>query len=140
MSDAELEFARILLFLPFLVIIVGSVVMVTVVRRGAKTAELRHRERMAMIERGMVPSDALMSEGGVMRAYGFKMTLGILLCGLGMALLLLISFAAAEPGVGVGVGGAVATLGLAFVASALSTRPDLPAPATIQRPPAPPAE
>ena len=41
MSDSELEFAKILLFVPFLVIIVGSVVIVGVVRRGAKIAELR---------------------------------------------------------------------------------------------------
>ena len=92
-----------------------------------------------MIERGMVPADSPMGDGGVLRAYAFRMTLGILLCGLGMALLMLISFAAAEPGVGVGVGGAVAILGLAFIASALSTRRDLSSPAAVQRPPAPPA-
>ena len=49
------------------------------------------------------------------------MSLGILLCGLGLGLVMLITFAAGAPGTGAGIGGAIVMVGLAFVVSAMFT-------------------
>jgi hypothetical protein len=51
------------------------------------------------------------------------MTLGIMLCGLGLALAMLIAFAGGAFAVGTGVGGAFVMVGLAFIVAAMSTRP-----------------
>jgi hypothetical protein len=121
-SDNEIEFASRLMILPGLLIAGGVVVMVAAILRGGKIAELRHRERMAMIERGMTPPEPVPGEGGPQRAQGFKTTLGIILCGLGVALFLLIGFTAGDVGVATGVGGAFVAVGLAFMASAVVAR------------------
>ena len=126
MSHNEIEFFSQLLILPGLFIIGGAAVMVAAILRGGKTAELRHRERMAMIERGMTPPEPVFSEAGPQRAQGFKMTLGIMLCGLGLALFILIAFTAGEPGVATGVGGSFAAVGLAFIVSAVISKGELP--------------
>ena len=84
--------ARWLLMLPALIIIGGVVVMVcrrSGTRRGRP--KLRHQERMAMIERGMTPPESRARRAAMRRAHGFKMSLGILLCGLGLALFMLIT-------------------------------------------------
>jgi hypothetical protein len=117
-----------LLVLPGLLIVGGITVMVATIVRGGKLAELRHRERMAMIERGLTPPTPLTPTEGVERAYGSKMTIGIMVSGFGLALMSLIAFAAGERDVAIGVGGAFVVLGLALIAAALVSRrnPDAP--------------
>ena len=122
----EYQFASKLLFLPAMLIVGGFAVVVATIIRGGKVAELRHRERMAMIERGMTPAEPVFGDGGLQRAHGFKMTLGIILCGLGLGLFMVIAFAAREPGMATGIGGAFVALGLAFIASAANTKRELP--------------
>ena len=119
MSHNEIEFFSRMMILPGLFIIGGAAVMVAAILRGGKTAELRHRERMAMIERGMTPPEPGPGEAGPQRAHDFKTTLGIVLCGLGLALFMLIAFAGGEIGVATGVGGAFVAVGAAFIASAM---------------------
>lgn len=120
----EYEFFSVMLILPALVIVGGFALLWLTVQRGFKQAEYRHRERMAMIERGLTPPDPVLGDPALQRAHGFKMHLGILLCGLGLALFVLIGFAAGAPGVAFGVGGAFVMLGLALVVSAVSTKRD----------------
>jgi hypothetical protein len=118
----ERDFVVVAVMLPALIIIGGVVVMVWGIRHATRQAELAHEERMAMIERGITPPD--LAERGRdrrRRAHGFKMSFGILLCGLGVGLLMLITFAAEAPGTGFGIGGAVIAVGLAFITSALLT-------------------
>ena len=78
-----------------------------------------------MIERGMTPSESGLGEAGSHQASSSKMTIGIVLCGLGAALFMLIAFASGQVGIGTGVGGAFVALGVAFIASAMSARRDV---------------
>jgi hypothetical protein len=94
-------------------------------RQRSQQLEMRHRERMAMIERGQIP----LSEpaGGAPHAgrhtapgpTSRSMSMGIIVVGLGLALMTVISVAAEAPEAGVGVGGAVAILGAAFIVRSL---------------------
>lgn len=143
MEDKELFL--IFMLLPALAIVGGFAVFITALIRRGQIAEFRHRERMAMIERGMQPPSDVLHDVyvGGRRTSNARMTIGIVISGLGLALVMLISFAAGSPGVGIGVGGAVTMLGAAFVVSALVVRrePEPPAVSTRPRmePPAPPA-
>jgi uncharacterized membrane protein len=118
----EADVMRFILVLPSLLIIGGVVVVWAGIRYATRQAELEHQERMAMIERGITPPEIRHgAERKRRKSHGVKMSLGILLCGLGMGLLMLISFAADAPSTGIGIGGAVVMLGLAFVVSAIFT-------------------
>ena len=86
--------------------------------------EMEHRERLAMIQRGLLPapeSDPLGFEEGVeaFSSAGLKSerwrTAGTLTVGLGIALMILLTFSAGEFAVGFGVGGAFAALGAAIL-------------------------
>ena len=122
MDPDQVTFASRLLLLPALLIAGGFAVMVATILRNGKVAELRHRERMAMIERGMTPPEPAGLAAAPRRAEGYRLTLGIMLCGLGLALGTLIGFAAGEAEVAFGVGGAFVMVGLAFVTTAIVTR------------------
>jgi hypothetical protein len=86
--------------------------------------EMEHRERLAMIQRGLLPapeSDPLGFEEAVEAFSGAGLkserwrTAGTLTIGLGIALMILLTFSAGEFSVGFGVGGAFATLGAAIL-------------------------
>jgi hypothetical protein len=86
--------------------------------------EMEHRERLAMIQRGLLPapeSDPLGFEEGVEAFSGASLkserwrTAGTLMVGLGIALAILLTFSAGEFSVGLGVGGAFAALGAAIL-------------------------
>ena len=125
-----------------LVVLSGVFIVVMGLRQRSQQLEMQHRERMAMIERGIVPTG---SELGEVRGHrGFARTaggasasrslsLGIVVVALGLGLMTLISVAAEAPEIGVGVGGAIAILGSAFIVRALVVRTE------IGVPPAPPA-
>lgn len=82
--------------------------------------EMEHRERLAMIQRGIVPApetDPLEFEAAVLpyqrssaRSERWR-SAGIITIGFGFALMMLLTFTAGEPAVGIGVGGAFAVLG-----------------------------
>ncbi|HXW08825.1 MAG TPA: DUF6249 domain-containing protein [Vicinamibacterales bacterium] len=90
--------------------------------------EMEHRERLAMIERGLVPPperdpESFERQSGVSRppastASTRSRSVGIIMIGLGLAFMVLVSFAAGAPEAGVGIGGAFAVLGAAFVFNA----------------------
>ena len=98
--------------------------------RRSRLHELAHRERLAMIERGLVPPVELQG-GGVMefpagqapaggiapmsKAASRFRSAGIMLVGLGVAVATILTFTAGEPGVGVGVGGALVAIGAAMI-------------------------
>lgn len=130
---SETEFAMLALMLPGMIIIGGVVIIIWGIRHATRQAELQHEERMAMIERGMTPPE-LPRHDRQRRAHGFKMSLGILLCGLGMGLLMLITFAAGAFGTGLGIGGAITMVGLAFIVSAVFTERHAEAPRAAAEP------
>jgi hypothetical protein len=83
--------------------------------------EMRHRERMAMIERGQIPLDEPIDGPAPRRAYraaaaaSTSLSLGIIVVGIGLAMALVIGLAGEAPTIGLGIGGAVAVIGGAFI-------------------------
>lgn len=130
-------------FFPFvflipIVAIIGGItagIVSTVMR--ARVRELEIRERIAMIERGLVPPpekdpqgfDRAMNRydqargleadfrGG--RTPGRYRSAGITLMGVGFGLMVLISFASGAVNEGIGVGGFLVVIGLAFFINSL---------------------
>lgn len=106
--------------------VAGVLLIVVAMKQRSLQLEMLHRERMAMIERGLSPGVA-----GSVAAAGRRagapaatrwMTLGIVIVAFGLGLMTLISLAAEAPEIGVGVGGAIAIVGAAFLANGLLVR------------------
>jgi hypothetical protein len=91
--------------------------------------EMEHRERLAMIERGLAPpadlestavERSLSSEDAAMYARVLRWrTAGIIMIGLGLAYFFLVSFGVRNPEIGIGVGGAFTAIDAAFFVNAL---------------------
>ncbi|MEZ5288722.1 MAG: DUF6249 domain-containing protein [Vicinamibacterales bacterium] len=128
------------LVLPMAVLAAGVSVIVSALRYRARIVELVHQERLAMIERGMVPPDAHPGspEGRHLShtARGRSFSAGIVFIGLGLAFMVLIGVAAQSPNEAIGIGGAIVILGLSFIVHSLLTHRALP-PATPQPLPEP---
>ena len=107
------------------------------ISRRARMREWAHRERIAMIEKGLVPpaelypggpalsvvETALASEGVARSsrvATRFR-SAGVMFVGLGVALALIIGVTAGKPNVGLGLGGAIVALGAAMIVNAVLT-------------------
>ena len=94
-------------------------------RQRTKVLEMVHRERLAMIERGIVPGSDLdatpVQESARRRSARSNRLLsaGIVIVGLGLGLATLIGFASGAAETAVGVGGAVAIIGAALIVTAL---------------------
>jgi hypothetical protein len=114
----------IVLFLLF-TIVAGVVLMIAAMNNRRRLREMEHRERLAMIERGVVPSPET-DPAGFEAAAGFAdgsksgddrtqryRTAGVLLIGFGLGLIFVIGVAAGAPAVGLGIGGAWISLGVA---------------------------
>ncbi len=107
----------------------------------ARIRELEIRERIAMIEKGLVPPPEVDPRGfdramhrydrlQVGRGGGARhRRAGIVLIGVGVGLMVLIGFSGA-PDEGLGVGGFLCVLGLAFLINSLFERREPPAPPT----------
>ena len=103
----------------------GVVVIVSAMKYRAKVLEMAHRERLAMIERGLKPTGPPLSHLGLDRPKARKSRMlsgGIVIVGFGLALATVIGFASREPEIAVGIGGAVAILGAAFIVTAYVTQ------------------
>jgi hypothetical protein len=132
-----------------LAIVAGVGLMIAAMGNRRKIREMEHRERLAMIDRGLVPAPES-DPGGFEAATGLVgppmgaaasryRTAGVLMIGLGLGLVMLISFAAGQPGVGLGVGGAWALLGAASLLNyfLMTRREQEHAPLRRWTPPAP---
>jgi hypothetical protein len=123
-------------FLMTLMILAGVAVLWMAMQSRRRIREMEHRERLAMIEKGLIPPPEL-DPGLFERRSGLAPRLesqsaarsrsfGVIMIGLGLGLMLLISFASGEPDMGFGLGGAVMVLGAAFyVNSLLSARQEI---------------
>jgi hypothetical protein len=111
-----------------LLVLAGVAVIWMSMQSRRQIREMEHRERLAMIERGLVPSPEVDPGGfeermaaprqetpGGMRSR----SAGIMMIGLGFAFMFLLTFAARSPEAGIGIGGAFALLGAAFFVNAL---------------------
>ena len=140
-----------------LMIFAGVAVLWMAMQNRRMLREFEHRERLAMIDRGLIPAperdpaafESRTGLGGQPERSGAtrSRSAGIIMIGFGLALMMLIAFAAREPEVGIGIGGAFALLGAAFIfnASALNRRdsmqpPPLPPLSPLSRPISRPSE
>ena len=126
-------------------ILAGVVVIWMAMQSRRQIREMEHRERLAMIERGLLPAPESDPAGfdrkfAAARAPASPSASrarsgGVTMISLGLAFMFLLSFAAGEPGVGFGVGGAFALVGAGFfVNSLLMSRTDVPRPPAEPRP------
>jgi hypothetical protein len=130
-------------FIPIVAIVGGLGIAALAVHHKYKMRELQHRERLAMIERGLTPPpeldperfEQMLSLPAGSRSAKHR-SAGVILIGLGLALMLIIGFTSDEPREAFGVGGAVMALGAAFVANSILTARDqrMSAPPPIDAP------
>jgi len=115
-----MEYFPIVIFV-VVTIVAGVVLMVAAMNNRRKMREMEHRERLAMIERGVVPSPernpaafeaAIDSVKVDDRSQRYR-TAGVLLIGFGLGLIFVVGVAAGVPNVGLGIGGAWISLGAA---------------------------
>jgi hypothetical protein len=155
--------------IPVVAIIAWAVIAVMRSMNSARIRELEIRERIAMIERGLVPPPEV-DPGGFERAMksfdranllrdAARRTAyrtaprhrraGITLLGVGFGLMFLIGVAGNDPQSGIGVGGFLVILGLAFFVNSLfegrppepsAQAPAVPPPSANRPPDAPPAQ
>ena len=121
--------ALLVVFMVGLLIVAGVVIVGMGIQSRRHIREMEHRERLAMIERGLAPPpdfEALAAERTLSNddasRYARIMrwrTAGIIMIGLGLAYFFLVAFAVRNPEIGIGVGGAFATIGAAFFVNAL---------------------
>jgi hypothetical protein len=139
-------------FLIPIIAIIGSftyVIVATLSRNRVR--ELEVRERIAMIERGLVPPPEVDPRGfdRAMDRYdrydryryrspGRHRRAGVTLMGMGFGLMLLIGVAGDSMSSGIGVGGFLVILGLAFFINGLFDHQVEPYPPAGSRPPSPP--
>ena len=125
----------------------GVILVIASMGHRARLLEMAHRERLAMIERGLPPPSDPMHHYRDQRSNRGRrlLSFGIVVIGLGLAIGILIGFTSRQGEIAMGVGGAIVVLGGAFVATALVQRmfgPDTPLPGRstpwIDRPPSPP--
>jgi len=138
MVAGEAIAALISLGLSFMFVIGGVVLIMAALRYRLQVRELRHKERLAMIDKGMVPPPEFEPRAGG----GLKqrsLSFGIVVVGLGLALMLVIGIAGGALDTGVGIGGAVAILGIAFIVRSIYAPPQSRSwPPGPGRPPEPP--
>jgi hypothetical protein len=144
--------------IPIVAIVGGITVAVVSVISRARVREMEIKERIAMIERGLVPAPEVDPRGfdramnrlerheirgryrGNDVAGGRHRRAGVSLMGVGFGLMVLIAFAGENPSTAVGVGGFLVVMGLAFfINSLIDTRTEgSSAPQDVVPPPPPP--
>jgi hypothetical protein len=109
----------------------GTAIAATMAR--ARVRELEIRERIALIEKGLMPPPEVDPHGFDRAMDHYDRALlsssssrhrraGIVLIAIGIGLFLMIGIAGDEPNAGIGVGGFVGVLGLAFLINSLFER------------------
>ena len=130
----------IMLFFTMITIIVsGVVIIVAAMRQRSRELEMKHRERLAMIERGVAPGPARdpveferWQQLDARPAHSPATTLGVVTIALGLGLMLLLGFTAGSPSVAVGIGGSIVVLGAAFIVIGQLKRWSQPPPSSFR--------
>jgi hypothetical protein len=138
--------------IPIIAIAGGIMVAIVSTITKGRVRELEIRERIAMIERGLVPppeADPVGFERSLRSVEGVQLGMqhrhsgarhrsaGIIVMSIGFGLMLLITFTSGEAGVGIGVGGFLVILGLGLFVVSLLSAPSLPPPIDVDRRPPP---
>ena len=94
------------------------VILMAMYQRG-RTREMQHRERLAMIERGLAPgpeqNPAAFDAWQPPERHSPATSIGVVIVALGFGLILLIGITAGALDAAFGVGGAIVVLGVAFI-------------------------
>jgi hypothetical protein len=116
------EISTLLAFaMAFLSLIGGVFIIIAGMRQYTRKLEMQHRERMAMIERGLAPGPATDPDAfervELRRNHppSRATSIGVVIVALGFGVMLLIGFAGDSPEPAVGVGGAIVMVGAAFI-------------------------
>lgn len=126
MTTPLIEFAVAMVLLPVLFAGLGLIWMA--LRGRQRIRELAYQERIAMIEKGLMPSpesdpagfDAMLAPRRLSPKAIFFRTAGVILTGLGLSLTVLLFFVVPEiRGIALGVGGALTVIGLTVLANGL---------------------
>lgn len=117
----------IILVVAVVLVLSAVALLMTAMNNRRRLREMQHRERIAMIEKGLIPSPE-MDPGRFEAASGVPgpsapvngrgerfRTAGVAMIGVGLALLMVISFTGGAVDVGIGVGGAWVMLGGAML-------------------------
>jgi hypothetical protein len=127
--------------IPIIAIVGAFTTAIVATLSRARVRELEIRERIAMIEKGLVPPPEVDPHGfdramdrydrysvraGAPRRHR---SAGVTLMGVGFGLMVLIAFAGESPSSALGVGGFLVVIGLAFFLNSLFDRNDPPMPA-----------
>jgi hypothetical protein len=123
------------------------------ISRRARIHELAHRERLAMIEKGLIPpaelhpgvADFSLGQAAVPGATPLSKTAsrfrsaGVMFVGIGVAVATFIGLAAGQPNIGAGIGGGIVALGAAMIINAALSAREIHAgaPPALERPPEP---
>jgi hypothetical protein len=122
---------------PFMIPIVGTICtfayIIVLTMSKARVRELEVRERIAMIERGLVPPPEVDPRGFDRAMYRYERDryrspgrhrrAGVTLMGVGFGLVMLIGVAGDSMNAGIGVGGFFVIIGLAFFINSLFDHP-----------------
>ena len=136
--------------------LVGFFVLAAIwISRRARMREFAHRERLAMIEKGLMPPAEFFAGGsdvavpGALDAGGPPLSrtasrfrsAGVMFVGIGIAVGLIIGLAAFEPTIGLGVGGAIVAIGAAMIVNGVLGERELQATHPVHSPaPHPPQD
>lgn len=136
MTPWETRMAASLAWVVFPTLIIGGMIIIGLMLRGRqRLRELAIRERIAMIEKGLVPSPEIDParfetmvglRRPVNRTAARYRSAGVGIMGLGGALFLLLTFAAGLPEIGFGVGGGIAMIGAAAFINGILSGHDAP--------------
>ena len=123
---------------PFMIPIVGTICtfafLIVLTMNRSRLRELEIRERIAMIERGLVPPPEvdprgfdramlLMADRKRYRSPGRHRRAGVTMMGVGFGLMMLIGVAGGSMSEGIGIGGFFVIIGIAFFINSLFDNP-----------------
>lgn len=127
----------VVLFIPIVSIICVFWMIGLSISRSARVREMQIKERIALIEKGVIPPPELnpavhdgelsaSEERAARRAAALFRSVGITIIGIGLAVGLIIAVAGDHQREGFGIGGAIAILGVALLVNGVLTRPSSP--------------
>jgi hypothetical protein len=113
------EIALLAIFINVAVIGGGVLIILMAMYQRGRAREMQHRERLAMIERGLAPSPeqnpAAFDDAGSLSRRSPATGIGVVIAAIGFGLTLIIGITANEVEAAIGVGGAIIVLGVAFI-------------------------
>jgi len=126
---STIELLRLTAMIALLILMVAGLSLAWLALAGRqRMRELAYQERIAMIEKGLIPSpetdpagfEAMLAPRRPSEKAILFRTAGVIITGLGLSMMLLLFFVVPQiRGIAIGVGGAVTVIGLTIVANAI---------------------